>query len=121
MTNKQTLFISEYLKDFNATRAAIAAGYSEDMAYSIGWENTRKPEIKKAIEEEKARLISKGDAIVYANIKYWMGVRDDDTKPDSARLKASEYLGKYGAMFTEKIEHGGEMKVITLPPNADKL
>jgi len=58
---------------------------------------------------------------VYANVKFWLKLRDDEEAPASARLKASEYLGKYGAMFTEKIEHAGEMKIITLPPNADKL
>lgn len=33
---KQRLFVAEYLLDGNATRAAIAAGYSERTAYSIG-------------------------------------------------------------------------------------
>lgn len=40
----------EYLRDFNATRAAMAAGYSKKTAHTIGWENLRKPEIKAAIQ-----------------------------------------------------------------------
>jgi Phage terminase, small subunit len=51
MRNKQRVFIAEYLKDFNATQAAIRAGYSPKTAYSIGQENLTKPEIKLAIEE----------------------------------------------------------------------
>jgi hypothetical protein len=45
LTYKQRAFINEYLLDFNATQAAIRAGYSEKTAYSIGSENLRKPEI----------------------------------------------------------------------------
>lgn len=50
LTGKQKKFIDEYLIDSNATRAAIAAGYSEKTAYNIGWENVRKPEIKAEID-----------------------------------------------------------------------
>lgn len=45
MTNRQKVFIEEYVRDFNATRAAKAAGYSERSAASIGQENLIKPEI----------------------------------------------------------------------------
>jgi phage terminase small subunit len=51
MTPKQKLFIHEYLVDFNATKAAIRAGYSERTAYSIGHENLSKPEIASEIEK----------------------------------------------------------------------
>ena len=32
LTDKQKIFCKEYIKDFNATRAAIAAGYSKKGA-----------------------------------------------------------------------------------------
>lgn len=51
MNNKQTVFVSEYLKDFNATRAAKAAGYSEKTAKAIGAENLTKPDIQEAIKQ----------------------------------------------------------------------
>lgn len=50
MTDKQLLFCEEYLKDFNATQAAIRAGYSAKTAYSIANENLKKPEIRNYIE-----------------------------------------------------------------------
>lgn len=50
LTAKQQRFVDEYLIDLNATQAAIRAGYSQDTAYSIGWENLRKPEIAEAIQ-----------------------------------------------------------------------
>ncbi len=49
MTPKQTKFIEEYLIDFNATQAAIRAGYSPKTAYSTGQENLKKPVIQEAI------------------------------------------------------------------------
>lgn len=50
LTRKQQVFIDEYLKSFNATDAARRAGYSEKTAYSMGWQNLRKLEIKAAIQ-----------------------------------------------------------------------
>ena len=64
LTNKQKVFVEEYLKDFNATRAALKAGYSEKTAYSIGWENLRKPEIKTEIEKRLADRTLTADEVL---------------------------------------------------------
>ncbi|MFB6473336.1 terminase small subunit [Paenibacillus glucanolyticus] len=53
LTDKQRIFVMEYMRDFNATRAAMAAGYSKKTAYAIGWENLRKPEIQAEIARFK--------------------------------------------------------------------
>lgn len=50
LTAKQQRFVDEYLKDLNATQAAIRAGYSKKTAASIGQENLTKPEIAKALK-----------------------------------------------------------------------
>ena len=50
LTEKQARFVAEYLVDMNATEAAKRAGYSEKTAYSIGFENLRKPEIQEAVQ-----------------------------------------------------------------------
>ena len=56
LTPKQETFVGEYLKDLNATQAAIRAGYSPSSAAEIGYENLRKPQIAAAISEAfKAR------------------------------------------------------------------
>jgi len=59
LTDKQTLFVHEYLVDLNATQAAIRAGYSKDSAKAIGCENLTKPDIADAITEAKAERIEK--------------------------------------------------------------
>ena len=51
MTAKQVKFCQEYLIDLNATQAAIRAGYSEDTAGVIGYENLKKPYIEAYIGE----------------------------------------------------------------------
>ncbi|ENW78213.1 hypothetical protein F909_03899 [Acinetobacter sp. ANC 3929] len=56
LRGKQQRFVNEYLVDRNATQAAIRAGYSAKTAYSIGEENLRKPEVKKAIEIGEAEI-----------------------------------------------------------------
>lgn len=57
LTDKEKLFISAYLIDFNATQAAISAGYSKKTAFSIGCENLKKPYIQEAIKIEVDRLL----------------------------------------------------------------
>lgn len=51
MNQKQKAFATEYVTDYNATQAAIRAGYSERSAYSQAHELLKKPEIKEAIKE----------------------------------------------------------------------
>ncbi|PIT67081.1 hypothetical protein BHC56_09280 [Snodgrassella alvi] len=55
LTEKQQRFVEEYLIDFNATQAAIRAGYSARTASAVGHENLRKPEIVKALNEAKQK------------------------------------------------------------------
>lgn len=56
LTPKQRIFCEEYCIDFNITRAAKAAGYSDKTAWVIGQENLRKPLIKSYIEEYQKDL-----------------------------------------------------------------
>lgn len=59
LTEKQKRFVQEYFVDFNATQAAIRAGYSEKSAEVIGYENLRKPQIAAEIKKQQDRLQSK--------------------------------------------------------------
>ena len=51
LNKRQRVFVEEYLRCWNATEAALRAGYSERSAKEIGCENLTKPNI--AIEVEK--------------------------------------------------------------------
>ncbi len=61
---KQKKFVQEYLVDLNATQAAIRAGYSEKTAYSIGFENLRKPEIQEALDLAQKKLAKKVEVTI---------------------------------------------------------
>jgi phage terminase small subunit len=50
LTDKQKLFCLEYAACLNATRAAIKAGYSEDTAKEIGYENLTKPHLRAEVD-----------------------------------------------------------------------
>jgi phage terminase small subunit len=52
LTDKQRLFVKEYLVDLNATQAALRAGYSPKTAFAIGYENLTKHYIREAVERE---------------------------------------------------------------------
>lgn len=56
LTDKQKAFCLEYLKDFNGTRAAIRAGYSENSANEIASENLAKPNVASYLNELKEKL-----------------------------------------------------------------
>ena len=53
LNERQKLFCMYYVKNFNATAAAVKAGYSPASARFIGYENLTKPYIKAEIERLK--------------------------------------------------------------------
>lgn len=56
LTNKEKVFIDEYLKCFNAAQAARNAGYAKRSIYSIASENLRKPDIREEIDRRMAEV-----------------------------------------------------------------
>jgi phage terminase small subunit len=58
MNNRQKRFVAEYLKDLNATQAAIRAGYSRRSAYMHGERLMRNDEVSCAITEAQKRLLN---------------------------------------------------------------
>jgi len=99
MTPKNLKFISEYTKDFNATQAAIRAGYSPKTAYSIGQELLKKPEIQAAMKEHTDNLIADRKA----RQRFWTQVMNNADENMNFRLKASELLARSECDFSERI------------------
>jgi len=135
LTPKQTLFVQEYLKDLNATQAAIRAGYSEKTARQIGDENLSKPAIKaeidKAMEARVERIQIDQDyvlRVIKETIERCMQAAPvldpqgrpvfvdtpaGDIKPvykfdAQAVLKGAELLGKHKGMFVDRKELTGK-------------
>ena len=130
LTVKQRRFIEEYIIDYNATQAAIRAGYSEKTAAVIGVENLIKPKIKNAIDEHLAALRDAKLADAYEVEAYLTKVLRGESKsntvviegkgegitkarlltklPDEReRLKAAEILARRHGLTDTKIKIEG--------------
>ena len=105
LTDKQKRFCEEYIIDWNATRAAKAAGYSEDTARSIGCENLTKPNVVAYLDElrkktaELAGISALRVAKEFAKIAFqsaadlrrsWDEVKDWDDLTDDEKSILSE-------------------------------
>jgi phage terminase small subunit len=108
---KQKRFCEEYLVDFNATQAAIRAGYSKRTAAEISYEHLRKPHIQAYIQKLTQKLTDKAEITIESTLADLAKVRskalEEKTYSPAIALKALELQGKYLKMFTDKVEHTG--------------
>lgn len=137
LNEKQKKFIEEYVICLNATEAAKKAGYSKKTAYSIGQENLKKPEIKKAINEYLKKIQDEKIADAKEVLQHLTSVLRGEQMEETIviegqgngiskakkikkeispkdRLKAAELLGKRYGLFNDKLEHSGEVKAVVL-------
>ena len=109
LTAKQEKFCYEYCIDYNATQAAIRAGYSQDTASVIGFENLRKPNIKNRISEMQnnlaetagisaLRILKEHERIAFSNAGQlrdgWISLKDFEQLPDSVKACIQEISTK---------------------------
>lgn len=64
LNSKQQMFVDSYLQCFNATKAALDAGYSENTAAEIGYENLRKPQIEQVISKRLKQAAMSADEVL---------------------------------------------------------
>jgi phage terminase small subunit len=73
INTRQRLFCIEYLKDLNATQAAIRAGYSADTARRIGPENLSKRVVQNELSNQIEEMLIQSKIPVKKMIfGYWM-------------------------------------------------
>lgn len=119
LTLKQRLFVEAYLgvSKGNGTDAARKAGYkgNDNTLHTVAQENLRKPAIAAAIQEKlnaKATIMGADEVL-----ELLTSTARGDFYEKREQLKALELLGKYHKLFTEKVEHSGEIeaKLIKIP------
>ena len=97
---KRKRFCHEYLKDLNATQAAIRAGYSKKTAYSIGSELIHHPPLRRYInglaQMQRIRTNVTSD-LVLKELKKIAFAKDGITTRE--KLKALEMLGRHTGFF----------------------
>lgn len=113
LNDKQAAFVREYLADFNATQAAIRAGYSAKTAGQIGHELLKKPEVQQRLREFQQKAAEKTETEAE-----WIRRRLKEEATDftefashSARIRALELLGKINGIFELDNKQKGEAAV----------
>ncbi len=101
MTDKQSAFVREYLVDFNATQAAIRAGYSPKTAGSQAHDLLKKPEIQACLAEFRQKAAEK---TVTDSAWVRQRLREEATNfspqsSQSARVRAVELIAKMNGDF----------------------
>lgn len=109
LTHKEQRFITEYIVDWNATRAAIAGGYSPRSASKIGSELLTKPHIKaevsKALKDQEKRTLIAADAVLKRIDR--VAQKAEAAGDYSAATRANQLLGQHYKLFTDKQEISG--------------
>lgn len=111
MTPKQRKFVQEYLKDLNATQAAIRAGYSKKTARSIANELLTKPDIRAAVQAGQKKSAERAEVSVeYVITKLRQLAEDAISDDDRTNANRSlELLGKHVGAFAENINLRGNL------------
>ena len=119
LTARQMRFVDEYLKDLNATQAAIRAGYAAKTANANAARIMVSDGIQEAIEARKQTRVERveleQDWVVNELRKVaqkCLPVEDDDGKPIAnivnVGVKALELLGRHQGIFIDKREITGK-------------
>lgn len=123
LTRKQEVFVYEYLKDFNAGKAAIRAGYSHE---DLGRQLLMKSHIREKIEEELKKRQQEHLATVESIIKELSSVafsdifRLVDIDKGILRLKDKTQLKDIDTRAVASISYDGKTGTIKIKMH-DKL
>ena len=111
MNPKQQKFVQEYLKDLNATQAAIRAGYSKKTAYSIGQRLLKNVEVKAAVQTGQKKAAERAEVSVeYVITKLRQLAEDAMADGDRTNaIRSLELLGKHVGAFAENINLRGNL------------
>ena len=113
LTAKQKMFCKEYIVDLNAKSAAIRAGYSENTAGVIGYENLNKPYLAEYIQQMMDKRTEKVEITAEQILNNILEIEKLAKKADKYNdaLKANELLGKHLKLFSERIEITGDIGI----------
>lgn len=107
LNTKQTRFVDQFTVDFNASQAAVRAGYSEKSARAIGCELLTIPNIKKAIQTRVKELSN--DALVNRELiisgLLAEAMNYSEKSSHAARVSAWSQLAKVSGLNIESKPH----------------
>lgn len=115
MKPKHIAFCSEYIKDHNATQAAIRAGYSEHTAKQIGSKLLTKIDIQAKVKELETEIYNR-NMMTADEVLQSLADLARNGRSESTKVKALELLGKYHTLYTDKVRNEGELTISVVPP-----
>lgn len=99
LTDKQLLFINAYIETLNATKAAIAAGYSQKTARSQGARLLTNVDIREAVDKVlRENAMSAGEVLARLT--------------DQARIDLSDYMDAFGEVDIVRLREDGKAQWI---------
>ncbi len=106
LTAKQKKFCLEYLKDFNAMRAARRAGYSKISKNTTVYALLKNPSIRQFIKSMKVEHVEKAQLTVEAILdeiqSIAFAIADGNLIKTADKLKALELMGRNLGIFSDK-------------------
>lgn len=132
LTDKQQLFVDEYLIDLNATQAAIRAGYSAKTADQQGSRLLANVKVKQAVAEKQAqrskrtgvnqdRVVLELAKVAFAkmtDIVDSKGRIKEDASPDDLAciesIKYKESDNEYGGSVEREVKIASKLKALEL-------
>jgi phage terminase small subunit len=109
MTAQRKIFCHEYVKDFNATQAAIRAGYSKRSAKSCGQRLLTFDDVNKYIKKHIQSLLSQTDIFTLQWVEKVKKIIEFDMRDvaewsvDEVKLKASNEISDDAAYAIQEI------------------
>jgi len=97
---RQLLFVNEYVKDFNGTRAAEAAGYSKVAARAQAKSLLSDPKINARVEAIIEKRQATSEISRELVLERLMDIATNSSN-DQAKIRALELMGRAIGMFTE--------------------
>lgn len=93
LSDKQEMFVNEYLKCFNATKAAKLAGYSEDTARQQGSRLLTNVDVASRVRERLKQSAMEADEVLFHLTEIARGdmddLVDDNGNPDISNARAN--------------------------------
>lgn len=121
LSGKQARFVAEYLKDQNATQAAIRAGYSKGTAKQQGSRLLTNADVKRAVNSGQKRVARKAEITVESLAAELEQARKLAQKEGqaSAMVAATMGKGKLAGLLVERHKHSGAIGTYDLTKLSD--
>lgn len=104
LSPKRRAFVTEYIKDHNATQAAIRAGYSEKTAQEQSSHLLSLVMVREAVEKLEREILAESILTRERIMELYSEIADDEETRKADRLHALDSMAKVHGMFNDRQE-----------------